>query len=163
MRDAKDPTSGAEKEVVLAHPGLDRKVGVGGLRTVSVKARDEFSEFMVSFAHAISWAIADGLPPCSRVPPAKCRPPRVQECTQRARGGRGLNGKQARRDRYAPLDARQGSRTICRPASMTMRRGGRTFELWQREGSSRGGCCPPSCVKKPKFLHGFAPRGTRSV
>ena len=33
-RDAKKPTCGADLEVVLAHPRVRRKVGVGGLRTV---------------------------------------------------------------------------------------------------------------------------------
>ena len=41
-RNAKDPATGAEEEVVLAHPGAASKVGIGDLPPVSVQARDEF-------------------------------------------------------------------------------------------------------------------------
>ena len=169
MRDAKEPTSGAEKEVVLALRGLDRKVGVGGLRTVSVKARDELSELRIANAHAMSWAIADGLPPCSRVPPAKCRPARAQECPQPALRNRGANGKQGRRERVAARNVPQGSPYPGRSPVGPGRRGGLTFELchWQ---SRRSPLCSSSIVRKrANFPDGFTlgvlpvcePRGSR--
>ena len=111
----------------------------------------------VIFAHAMSRAIADGLPPCSRVPPAKCRPAWAQECPQPALRNRGANGKQGRRERVAPRNVPQGSPYPGRSPAGPGRRGGLTFELCQQQSRRSPSAPPPSCVKTTKFPDGFTP------
>ena len=112
-------------------------------------------ELRISNAHAMSWAIADGLPPCSRVPPAKCRPPRAQECPQSALRNRGANGKQGRRERVAPWNAPRAAAGW--PLIRVDHLRGRGDEVGSpsRFASSNAAAAasgrPPSCEKGPTF------------
>ena len=60
-RVAKDPMRRAKKRVDLAHPRRRWKPSSSACARGSVRARDEFSCPLVSFAHAISWYINHGL------------------------------------------------------------------------------------------------------
>ena len=91
----------AEVEVALPHPRVLIKVGVGRLRAVSGKAKDEFRELRIITRHVMSWYIADGLPALSGGVQGSCWPPRAHECTQGAPGNAGAKAWQGSRDRVA--------------------------------------------------------------
>ena len=80
-----------KKKVVLAHPRVDRKVGVGGLAPVSVQARDELGELRTIFMAAMLYVVSRSSPgrpiwrqgSCSPttgagVPPVSTSQPRCQ-------------------------------------------------------------------------------------